>query len=1259
MPMLTRNNNSNFTCKRDVSARVFQALQNLDVDKLSKCTEEEIRAVMPCLTRMSLITSLDQSAECAQSKRHIFEILSGREIVNSIVGLLSIDFHALEGDVKKEQLLRQKMGNQTEDSVLIQSLQNGHAIEFERSDATRRLRLFLSELLTLMSQSKELRPEGACKNSELLDQDIYFDEVADVLCVVLAELPVLLPTTEVAEALLRTLHGPSFICRMVANMPDTFHEVCHSLISSGERYEEESLLGRARLETLRALCRMCPDQILMIRLKCVEMCRMPALAVLLSLDYAAIEKQKDEKLLGLGDVVPFISGLLLGSDASTRTWFSLFIRNGQKRHERTTALQTLRDELLRSLQSFVQMAADEPLPDRCALEASALLRLYCALKGIGGMKLLDDEGVLLLNLITCRPPPTEAGLRFVALGLCMLMACPSLIALPDQEHRGFQWVKWLVREETYFEKSGTETARSSFGEMLLLMAIHFHSGQLSAVCDLVCSTLGMRLQLRPASTARMKLAFTQDIFPEQVVTSHAVRVPVTPGLNGDVAGFLPVHCIYQLLKSRAFNKHRVPIKTWIYRQICESRSPLHPLLPQLVEVYVSSILTFTPGKNQNQPTAGASIDLGHDPVSEDEIRAVFARSFPRGKSGQPGQPEYSVTAQLLLVYYVLLYEDTRVQQVKSYLTAGLNIQPYSQSLLAELPIRYLISQAEREQHLYAGLFSPLLRLLAANFPQLCLVEDWMYEADESPLSSLSSPHGLFSAASCSSFAINQAFRNPAGFPAPAMLLMRKLLSLPPKALWPIASTFISHFRAILDPAVPRQVQELYRQVWLRLNSILPRQLWVMTVNAIRLELSLSEDYPPPTLTQDHLIFDPLHVLRCDPRVFRCPPAMQIVLYMLKAWLGASRTHLSRHLMDKPLIGPVAAQGPGNLAGVTSDSEREELKTALIATQESAVVQIVLEICLSTKEDEAEEQRLNELREIQSIVCSFLHQLFIADPNLVKLVHFQGYPSALLPLTTQGIPSMHICLDFLPELLAQPIHVDLAKQLFAVDLISHLSLQYSLPKSFSVARLAVNTLSTLLSVLPSNSRTEIYLPALNALVRIAMAFPPLVDDIVGFVVQLGRICLSQSCLHGSYDHRIVSSMLRQLDGDGTLTEGEEEDMEETTKIVEKVKFEAIHPEPDIVIKKEQREEGELEEGELPEQLSSSKTPIIHHQSFPTDQVSGKMVRDSTLVDMSVPFNQDQIRQLFKLLPQTSLMGAEVSRTFAQLCSKAIMHSKIYS
>ena len=32
---------------------------------------------------------------------------------------------------------------------------------------------------------------------------------------------------------------------------------------------------------------------------------------------------------------------------------------------------------------------------------------------------------------------------------------------------------------------------------------------------------------------------------------------------------------------------------------------------------------------------------------------------------------------------------------------------------------------------------------------------------------------------------------------------------------------------------------------------------------------------------------------------------------------------------------------------------------------------------------------------------------------------KGYPTELLPMMVSGVPSMHICLDFIPELLAQP------------------------------------------------------------------------------------------------------------------------------------------------------------------------------------------------------------------------------------------------
>lgn len=53
------------------------------------------------------------------------------------------------------------------------------------------------------------------------------------------------------------------------------------------------------------------------------------------------------------------------------------------------------------------------------------------------------------------------------------------------------------------------------------------------------------------------------------------------------------------------------------------------------------------------------------------------------------------------------------------------------------------------------------------------------------------------------------------------------------------------------------------------------------------------------------------------------------------------------------------------------------------------------------------------------------------------------------------------------------------------------------------------------MLSSENRTELFTPALPALVRICVAFPPLVDDVVSLLLQVGRVCLSEACAHGSY------------------------------------------------------------------------------------------------------------------------------------------------
>ena len=100
---------------------------------------------------------------------------------------------------------------------------------------------------------------------------------------------------------------------------------------------------------------------------------------------------------------------------------------------------------------MVSYAIDSNLPDEYVVQSAALLRLYCALRGIAGLKFNDDEIALLIKLVTTKPPPTPAGIHFVSLGLCMLIACPSLISQPALEIKGVEWVQWLMKKEAYFE----------------------------------------------------------------------------------------------------------------------------------------------------------------------------------------------------------------------------------------------------------------------------------------------------------------------------------------------------------------------------------------------------------------------------------------------------------------------------------------------------------------------------------------------------------------------------------------------------------------------------------------------------------------------------------------------------------------------------------------------------------------------------------------------------------------------------------------
>lgn len=93
-------------------------------------------------------------------------------------------------------------------------------------------------------------------------------------------------------------------------------------------------------------------------------------------------------------------------------------------------------------------------------------------------------------------------------------------------------------------------------------------------------------------------------------------------------------------------------------------------------------------------------------------------------------------------------------------------------------------------------------------------------------------------------------------------------------------------------------------------------------------------------------------------ICRCAPLLQLVIYMLQVYLLSSRTFLSQQLQNTPvvtatpphsLVGGTGGGGGNNTSPQALEEEREKLRGALVLTQESAAVQILLEACLMRKQ----------------------------------------------------------------------------------------------------------------------------------------------------------------------------------------------------------------------------------------------------------------------------------------------------------------------
>lgn len=112
---------------------------------------------------------------------------------------------------------------------------------------------------------------------------------------------------------------------------------------------------------------------------------------------------------------------------------------------------------------------------------------------------------------------------------------------------------------------------------------------------------------------------------------------------------------------------------------------------------------------------------------------------------------------------------------------------------------------------------------------------------------------------------------------------------------------------------------------------------------------------------------------------------------------------------------------------------------LIMGQESAVIQILIEAAVSSR---FLGKGRGILEESRTIICQYIHKQFIGQTLLAKLVHFQTYPLEMIPVLVEGVPSMHVCLEYVEELLQQPTH---RHRVFGVHLSVHLLKKFPLVK----------------------------------------------------------------------------------------------------------------------------------------------------------------------------------------------------------------------
>lgn len=783
------------------------------------------------------------------------------------------------------------------------------------------------------------------------------------------------------------------------------------------------------------------------------------------------------------------------------------------------------------------------------------LRLYCVLSSAGDLQPTHEEVNFWLHALGGKSvsledaavghPRTVVTDSTLQLGIAFFCLVPGLLS-PSRKGLYYGCVSSLLRpvfSHLASSNPGTEVGVWFVVQLLLQ--------RYPAIAKFVRGVIGMDVAVNNSSIMDLcNAAAGSGIIsdPSSVAKATAALRPQGPISSTKKNADLLLTSLSQLMLSGHFTRCAVDICEVVMHCISCSTEPLHPTLVQLVQMFAEMTSLSPWGEDsaqefRMQPLPCSFLGAAIKPVSSRGMITEKERkmnttdyydAFHGSKYGFDNLKAELVAPAALTTFYIFCREQV-LQNAGiyfGYLFSGsaplqLDNNEYIQwsKLLATLPLRSLLLYMEDHWLAYEHLFPQWLSLASHMFPERLLVQKLLQDSEESDkrtelsiegvpvvedlewvgglemfLSSLDANEDKTN--HCDSqhvFSVDMVskiFRNALAQPLLALRTLKAIQVEVVENKFDVQSVVINDLvPLLLEDSCARPLQKCFCDWWQGLpyaeievlvpqffSSIKISSLDVDTNNSCNLQklktslvnLNLSGF----VTSYAELAQEPLALLACKNEVYHTPLLSVFLDILMELFVKNRRICLA-----------------GVSQGGRDDGLKHEEIMGALAAQESVACQILLEACLENP-FARDDVRPGPMFEARQLICAFISSLLDTTPILLKLLHFQGYDTQLLPMMIDGVLVMVRCFEFVQELLqkAQESH-------FVVALIANLVRKYpNHPQSLEVAQQAVVHVKSLR--INAACTADVLREMLEPVAWCAVTFPSLAFEVTAFL---------QSCL----------------------------------------------------------------------------------------------------------------------------------------------------